>query len=543
MLTGFLIGLGVGVALILSLLELRRRRRHTRRLIWQGSEQAIAEATDMLRLVLDFIPQRVFWKDLHYRYLGCNIPFAVDAGCTSPEEIIGKRDDVLSWRASAPRYQADDREVMETGKSKINYEEPQVRPDGSVLWLRTSKIPLRNEKGDIIGIMGTYEDITARKSAEASLRASEERYRTLAEAIPDFIFIVNRDYGVDYINPALERALGLPAHELVQRTLPELLPGGAQSGYLRPIDAILASGATTVHEIRLPFPHAVLWLNVQLVPFKASDGTVTGVMGVGRDITSAKLAQEQLHRTLRRLETSNRELEQFAYVASHDLQEPLRMVSSYTQLLARRYRDHLDDDARDFIDFAVEGATRMQRLISDLLSFSRISTKGLPFQSVELHQVLEDVRTNLQILLLEKQAELEVSHLPVLSGDRSQLTRLFQNLVENALKFAGDARPHITIDAEDTECDWIIRVRDNGIGFDPAYKERIFVIFKRLHSRKDYPGTGIGLAICKRIVERHGGQIHADSRPGSGSTFTIVFPKDYQPDSSHSSPFLEEFSE
>ncbi len=219
------------------------------------------------------------------------------------------------------------------------------------------------------------------------------------------------------------------------------------------------------------------------------------------------------------LSRSNAELEQFAYVASHDLQEPLRMVASFTQLLAKRYRDQLDKDAHEFIDFAVDGAKRMQRLINDLLAFSRVGTRGKPFKPTDLGIILKETLDNLNTAIKESGARITSGPLPTVPGDEVQLVQLFQNLLANAIKFRGAAAPHIEISAAAQDGEWVIAVQDNGIGIAPEHQERIFQIFQRLHGRSEYPGTGLGLAMCKKIVERHGGHIWVESQPGQGATF------------------------
>jgi signal transduction histidine kinase len=239
-----------------------------------------------------------------------------------------------------------------------------------------------------------------------------------------------------------------------------------------------------------------------------------------------QLAHDELEATVEmrtaELRRSNAELEQFAYVASHDLQEPLRMVSNYTQLLARRYRGRLDDNADDFIGFAVEGASRMQQLINDLLEFSRVGSKGQDLSAVAMELVMERTLFNLDALLKETGAQVEHGPLPMVSGDEVQLTQLLQNLIANAIKFRRAETPRIQVSAELIDGAWTVSVSDNGIGIDPSYGERIFVIFQRLHTRDDYPGTGIGLAVCKRIVERHGGTIWVESKIGAGATFRFT---------------------
>ena len=243
------------------------------------------------------------------------------------------------------------------------------------------------------------------------------------------------------------------------------------------------------------------------------------------EIEDHKKTEIKLEKYLAELKRSNKELQQFAYVASHDLQEPLRMVASFTQLLEKKYKGQLDSDADEFIKYAVDGAQRMQMLINDLLAYSRVSTRGEEFQLVDLDKAFNESLQNLKMSIDENEAKITIDPLPTIVADQIQIIQLFQNLVGNAIKFRGDETPEIHMAAEEGEDEWIFRVIDNGIGIDSQHSQRIFRVFQRLHERDKYPGTGIGLSICEKIVERHGGYIWVDSKPGNGSAFCFTISK------------------
>jgi light-regulated signal transduction histidine kinase (bacteriophytochrome) len=274
------------------------------------------------------------------------------------------------------------------------------------------------------------------------------------------------------------------------------------------------------------------WVSVTGEPVYDENGKFRGYRGVGSDVTERKLAEAELRRAhdelakkAEELERSNAELEQFAYVASHDLQEPLRMVSSYTQLLAKRYKDQLPAEAQEFMHFTVDGAARMKQLIEDLLAYSRVGTKGKELVPVSLEAPLKRALTNLRTAIEESGATVSADALPTVEADEVQLAQVFQNLIGNALKFRGKAAPRIHVGAAEQAGEWQISIADNGIGIEPQYFERIFMLFQRLHAMGEYPGTGIGLAICKKVAERHGGRIWVSSTPGAGSTFHFTLPK------------------
>ncbi|NUB92740.1 PAS domain-containing protein [Haloterrigena sp. SYSU A121-1] len=254
------------------------------------------------------------------------------------------------------------------------------------------------------------------------------------------------------------------------------------------------------------------------------DGNPLTFPGALTDITEQKQAERRLETVNERLRASNERLEQFAHAASHDLQEPLRMVSSYLQLIENQYGETLDEEGREFLEFAVDGADRMRNMIDALLAYSRVETQGDPFEPVDLNDVLMDVQTDLQRKIEETDAEIAVTDLPRVEGDASQLRQLFQNLLDNALEYSGDEPPRVSVSAERDRTKGIIAVRDEGIGIEPGNHDRIFEVFERLHSREDHSGTGIGLSLCERIAERHDGEMWVESEPGNGTTVFVSLP-------------------
>jgi light-regulated signal transduction histidine kinase (bacteriophytochrome) len=243
-----------------------------------------------------------------------------------------------------------------------------------------------------------------------------------------------------------------------------------------------------------------------------------------QDITLRKRSEEEKEMLLVALQRSNRELEEFAAVASHDLQEPLRKIASFSELLANRYRGRLDEKADAFIGYIVDGAERMKTLINDILAYSRITTRGREFANTDFNAVINQVIRDMEMIIDDNAAEIDCEALPTIPADNIQMCQLFQNLIGNAIKYRSNEAPKIHISARKQESEWVFSVADNGIGIEQEYLQRIFIIFQRLHARDEYHGTGIGLAVCKKIVERHGGRIWVESEPGKGSTFYFTLP-------------------
>lgn len=370
------------------------------------AEIDFAESRNLMRMVLDAIPSRVFWKDEELRYLGCNKLFASDAGLANPEEIVGKSDYDLPWgKKEAENYRQDDSNVIKNRKGRIHFDESQTTPDGKTIWLRTSKIPLKDTNRRIIGVMGAYDDITDKKEAEDSL---EKR-----------------------------------AEELASRNT--------------------------------------------------------------------------------ELQQKNAELDEFTYIASHDLQEPLRKISAFSDMLMFDLEGKLDDESEENLRFLTDAAKRMQKLVQALLDLSRSGRREMKMQEFDLNECINDAIYALEFRINETTAQIKHAELPRIVGDKLLLTQLYQNLIGNALKFRGKDIPliiEITRNEENGET--VFGVKDNGIGLKQEYAEQIFAPFKRLHGRATYEGTGIGLAICRKIVERHNGKIHVESELGKGSWFKFT---------------------
>jgi PAS domain S-box-containing protein len=370
------------------------------------------------------------------------------------------------------------------------------------------------------------QEIAERKKADATLRESEERFRSTFEQAAVGIAHTGLDGRFVRINQRFCDIVGYTQDEMLARTFQKIThPEDLDSDLVYAQQVLAGEIRTYTKEKRYIHKNGgPVWVNLTVSLVRGPSGKPQYFIAVVEDITWRKEAEQELARRAADLARSNADLEQFAYVASHDLQEPLRIVTSYLQLLEQRYDDQLDDDAREFIGFAVDGAARMKTLINDLLSYSRVGTRGKEFEPTDCEAVLRQALANLAKTIEEQSAVVTHDGLPTVMGDYSQLGQLFQNLIANAIKFRGETAPRVHIAAERNDREWFFCVKDNGIGFEQQFAERIFVIFQRLHGRSEYPGTGIGLAICKRIVERHGGRIWAESEAGKGARFFFTIP-------------------
>jgi len=448
----------------------------------------------------------------------------------SRDELVGQRVKNIIPEGFAERLIADGtRSAAQALAQQIGtgIELIARRKDGTEFPIEIMLSPLESAEG--ILVTAAIRNISVRKDAETHLAQMEGRYRGLLEAAPDAMVVVNQAGEIVLLNVQAEKQFGYSRDELVGQQVKNIIPEGFA-------ERLIADGTRTATEALAQQIGTGIELNgrrrdgsefpieIMLSPLESAEGIL--VTAAIRDITERKKSEEHLVKTVGELKRSNDELQQFAYVSSHDLQEPLRMVTSYTQLLAGRYKGRLDSDADEFIAFAVDGCNRMQGLIKDLLAYSRAGTNGKVLHEVSAENALKEALANLRATIDQSSAVVTHDALPAIRTDETQLTQVFQNLVGNAIKYHGTEVPQVHVSAtKNGGNEWTFSVRDNGLGIDPQYFERIFILFQRLHGRDEFDGTGIGLAICKKILERLGGRIWVESQPEKGSTFYFALPE------------------
>jgi PAS domain S-box-containing protein len=362
------------------------------------------------------------------------------------------------------------------------------------------------------------------KEYEQQYKDSEEKFRQLVQGVQDYaIILLDAKGNIKSWNEGIERIKGYKAKDVIGQHFSVFYTEEDRKKKLPEHNLAMAKekGHYESEGWRVRKDGTKFWANTVITAMYDDSGVLRGFSKITRDVTELRRSKEELENKAEELSRSNRELEQFAYVASHDLQEPLRTVSSYVQLLANRYKGKLDKEADEFIEFAVDGSNRMRQLINSLLEYSRIN-RAKPFEKVDIQAIIEEVLMDLSEQIKISKADIKYSNLPVVQGDPVLIGQVFLNLIGNALKFRSAKPPEIRISAERRNGNYLFSVKDNGIGIDKEYWEKIFVIFQRLNNREQYPGTGIGLSICKKIVEKHGGKMWVESEPGKGSVFYLI---------------------
>lgn len=502
------------------------------------AEVALGAERTLLRTLIDVLPVSLYVKDTAGRFLVANVECARALGAASPAELLGKTDADFFPAEIAAAFRADEEKVM-AGEPVLNVEEASLYPDGSACVEMTTKVPLRDAAGTIIGVVGVSRDITARKRAEEALRASEERLRTVIDLVPHFIFAKDAGGRFIFVNRALAQAVGLTPEAMIGRTDQDLVPDAVQvEQFLRDDLEVIESGCSKFipEETRTDTKGKVHILQTIKVPLPIPGAQKRAVLGVAVDITERKAAEEEVRhlnavleqRVAERtaeLELANKELESFSYTVSHDLRAPLRAVNGFVRMLQDSHGDQLDEEGNRLLMVVMSEALRMGRLIDGLLAFSRMSRLRVDHVAVDM--------TELALAEFEHQTghspgmppRLNLQPLPPAHGDPAMLRQVFANLIGNAVKFTRDQQaPVIEVGSRDEDGTTTYYVKDNGAGFDEQYKHKLFGVFQRLHTAEEFEGTGIGLALVQRIVDRHGGKVWAEGRLGEGATFFFNLP-------------------
>jgi len=492
----------------------------------KANAAALQQAEEKYRSIFENAVEGIFRSTPQGQFRTANPALARMLGYDSPDQLMGAIKDIGMQLYVLPELREEFKRLHESSDAVREFDCQLFRRDGRKLWVSLHSRAIRDSAGRIIYFDGAAQDISARKNAEEALRQSEEKYRRFFEEDLAGNYITTPDGRLLACNPTFVRMFGYASAEEAQGTrLASLYANPAARDEF--VELVRRRQQLRYHEKELRGRDGSLMYVIENAIGVFDDaGELVEIRGYILDDTERRKKEQALAKQAAELARSNAELEQFAYVASHDLQEPLRMISSYTQLLARRYQGKLGADADDFIAFAVDGAKRMQQLITDLLAYSRVGTRGREMRATSAEATLADALANLRTAIQENAVVVTQSALPEVFADPTQLSQMFQNLIGNAIKFRDAAEPRIHVACEDgVDGLWHFSVQDNGVGIDEKYSERIFQVFQRLHNRKEYPGTGIGLAICKKIAERHGGRIWVESQPGHGSTFRFTILK------------------
>ena len=515
LLTGLRLALGGSQYLVGTGMDITKRK---------DMERSIQESEERYRLLSETSPDMIFVIDRDDNVTYVNKLAASQFGKTS-DQVIGKKRTALFPPRVAEAQKPGILHVFQSGET-VSAESPIVFPDG-VIWLGTKLVPIRDRTGKVSAVMGVSRDITERIQFQEKLRSINERFELATHSAKLGIWDWDVVNNILVWDDLMYELYGVDPEDFsgaYEAWLEGLHPDDAAQSN-NEVQMALRGEKKLDSQFRVVWPDGTLrYLKANALVMRDSNGEPLRMIGINYDITELILAQEKLEQSNLELARSNTELERFAYVASHDLQEPLRMVTSYLQLLERRYKDRLDGDALEFIKYAVDGSTRMKTLINDLLAYSRVATRGKDFKPINCDSVIERVLLTLKPAMDKTHAQITLDDLPTILGDETQIEQLFQNLIGNAIKFHGEKPPRVHLGVTKDNETWLFSVRDNGIGIDPQFYERVFIIFQRLHTIDKYKGTGIGLAISKRIVERHGGQIWIESEPGKGSTFYFTIP-------------------
>lgn len=549
----------------------------------EAKTRELAQEEHLLHTLMDSIPDFIYFKDAESRFVRINRAQAQLLGVASPQEAVGKSDLDFFPIESARRAYDEEQSIIQSGRPLIGSEVPLSTPDGRRLWISDTKIPLASDAGQTVRLVGITRDITARREIAEALQQRNRELMLLNRANQALTSTIKLERVLGILLQEAAQLLEVAACSiwLIDRETSELtcreacgLKSDTVRGWRLPKGEGIA-GWVAENKVSLNVPDAqsderhfrevdqetgLTLHSILCIPLQTK-GTVIGVLQIAdtepdrfgpddqelaeslgmsaavaianarlyeaaqQELTERKRAEEALAQKATELSSLNAELNQFFFVSSHHLQEPVRSIVSYLQLLQRRYEGKLGQDADEFISYAVNGALRMRELINAQIAYSHIGKHGRTFMPTDCSAAVDSVISGFAPIIEQHGAEVTRGELPSVSGDANQLMQLFHHLIDNAIKFHRADPPQVHIDAEEQGDQWVFSVRDNGMGIAPQYFDRIFKVFQQLHKRDEYPGTGIGLAICKRIVERHGGLIWVESTPGEGSVFRFTLPR------------------
>jgi PAS domain S-box-containing protein len=494
-------------------------------------QDQIRESKQMLQLVLDYIPQHVFWKDRNSVYLGCNRNFARAAGVERPQDLIGKTDYDLAWkREEADFFRECDRRVMEADTPELHIIEPQFQGSGKQAWLDTNKIPLHDGKNRVVGILGTFEDITERKRAEEELRAAHQQMQDIIEFLPDATFVIDRNRQVVAWNRALEEKTGVRKEDILgqedyayavalyrtrQPILIDLI-GCPDPEIEAQYNFVEKKGETLFAERFMPTLYggkgAHVWLKAS--PLHDPEGNLVGAIESIRDISDRKEAEKKL-------KEANQELDAFVYTVSHDLRSPLTPIIGYADFLRENYSDRLDKQALDCLAEIRTSGRKMVSLMEDLLTLAKVGQIERPAKPVDVNQVVQGVAKELGPRILDAGLMVKWESLPALQVVKTLLAQIFDNLIGNAVRYAGREGGPIEIGGERSGKMVRFFVRDHGPGIPTEERSRIFEVFFRGTTGKMVQGTGVGLAIVQKIARLYGGRVWVEETHGGGCTFWV----------------------
>ncbi|MBN1375399.1 MAG: PAS domain S-box protein, partial [Dehalococcoidia bacterium] len=496
------------------------------------AEEELAQSEEKFRNVFDYSSVGKSITAIN-GVANVNPAFAIMLGYTL-EELAGRTWQDLTFPEDIELTRKCLGQLQSGEKKSVRFIKRYLKKDGSLIWADVNTVLQRDGEGNPLYYITAAIDITDRKKSEEDLQNYALFLNNMVNQSPTPIWISDEKGTLIRINRACCELLHLNEEDLVGKYNVFHDPMIEEQGYMPLVRNVFEKGEVARFEIYMdysrlmglpPDKDTTLTLHAIMFPIMDTGGNITNAAVHVIDLTARKKAELQIQEKTRELERSNTELERFAYVASHDLQEPLRTISSYIQLIERRYRDKLDEQGLRYMDFTVTAANRLQSMIDGMLEYSRVETRGQPFEPVDCEEVLRQTTDNLRSAIQESGTEITHDPLPSISGDRPQLVRLFQNLLANSIKYRDQRPPVIQVSARKKDREWIFSIKDNGMGINPEYKEQIFIIFQRLHGR-DVPGIGLGLSVAKRIVERHGGRIWVESEPGQGATFYFTIPVD-----------------